>query len=136
MADGYRLPQQSAGNFYYQQHTQPHSHPRRSVQNETPPNNIRSEYSTDTPPPSRSPDFHSTAQNLYGMYSQSHQQGQHTRVQTMYSYQQQNPRHPQQHTHHYPSLQQEHSGHSTNGPLLGQDSSYSSGVLSNSTPSF
>lgn len=69
------------------------------------------------------------------MFNQG-QQGQHGRAQMMYNYQQQNPRHHQQHTNHYPNLQQEHSGHSTNGTILGADSSYSSGVLSNSTPSF
>lgn len=54
----------------------------------------------------------------------------------MYNYQQQNPRHPQQHAHHHTSLQQEHSGHGANDTILGLDGSYSSGVLSNSTPSF
>jgi CCR4-NOT transcription complex subunit 6 len=69
------------------------------------------------------------------MYNQGHQQGQHGRIQMMYNYQQQNLRHPQQNIHH-PSLQQEHSGHSSHSTIVGQDSSYSSEVLSDSTPSF
>jgi CCR4-NOT transcription complex subunit 6 len=70
------------------------------------------------------------------MYSQGHQQGQHGRMQVMYNYQQQNPRQHQQHTHHHPSLQQENSGQSANGTIFSHDSSYPSGVLSNSTPNF
>ncbi len=141
MADGYRFPQQTAGNYYYPQHTQSHNQTRRSTRNETPPNNIRSDFNSDTPPPPRSPDFLSAAQNPYGMYNQGHQQGLHGRMQMMYNYQQQNPRHLQQQTHHqqthhHASLQQEHSGQSTSGTLLSHDSNYSSGVLSDSTPSF
>src|SRR6187402_703536 len=80
MADGYRFPQQSAGSYYYPQHTQPH-HPRSQIiRNGTPPNNIRSVFNPDTPSPSRSPDSHSPAQSLYGMFNQTHQQGQHGRV--------------------------------------------------------
>jgi CCR4-NOT transcription complex subunit 6 len=73
------------------------------------------------------------------MFNQSHQQGQHGRVNggtggrgmpnMMYNFQHQN----QQQAHH-PSLQQDSNAHPTNG--LGHHSSYSSGVLSNATPSF
>lgn len=131
MADGYRFPPQNAGNYYYQQHTQSH-HQRHSVRSGTPPNNTRSAFSTETPSPSRSPDLLSPGQNLYGMFNQGHQQGQHGRLAMMYNYQHQNSRHQQ----HHPGLQQEHNGQSINGSILGHDSSYSSGVLSHSTPTF
>jgi CCR4-NOT transcription complex subunit 6 len=134
MADGYRFPQQGAGNYYYPQHTQSHSHTRRSARNETPP--IRSDFNTDTPPPSRSPDLLSAAQNPYSMYGQGHQQGQHGRMQMIYNYQQQNQRQQQQNTHHHPTLHQESSGQSANVNIFSHDSSYPSGGLSNSTPSF
>jgi len=143
MADGYRFPQQSAGNYYYPQHTQPH-HPRHQIiRNGTPPNNVRSIFSADTPSPSRSPDSHSPAQSLYGMFNQSHQQGQHGRVNggpgrgmpAMYNFQHQNSHQPQ-HMQHHANIQQDHTAHTTNGAVLGHHTSYSSGVLSNSTPSF
>ena len=53
----------------------------------------------------------------------------------MYQFSHQNT-HQQQHTQHHPTLQQDHNGHSINGGVLGHHSTYSSGVLSNSTPSF
>jgi len=143
MADGYRFPQQSAGNYYYQQHTQPH-HPRHQIiRNGTPPNNIRSAFSADTPSPSRSPDSHSPAQNVYGMFNQNHQQGQHGRVNgaggrgmpAMYNFQHQNNHQPQ-HMQHHTNIQQDHTAHATNGAVLGHHANYSSGVLSNSTPNF
>lgn len=143
MADGYRFPQQSAGNYYYPQHTQPH-HPRHQIiRNRTPPNNVRSAFSADTPSPSRSPDSHSPVQSLYGMFNQSHQQGQHGRVNggpgrgmpAMYNFQHQNSHQPQ-HLQHHANIQQDHTTHTTNGAVLGHHTSYSSGVLSNSTPSF
>ncbi|RDW83427.1 hypothetical protein BP5796_04918 [Coleophoma crateriformis] len=145
MADGYRFQQQSAGTFYYPQHTQQHHHARHLVRNSTPPNNIRSIFNSDTPSPSRSPDPNSPAQNLYGMFNQSQQHGQHGRVNggpagqrlpMMYNYQHQNSHQQQQHTQHHPSLPQEHTAHQTNGAVIGHHSSYSSGVLSSSTPSF
>src|SRR4051812_24199965 len=77
MADAYRFLQQSAGNYYFPQHNQPR---HQILRNGTPPNNIRSAFSTDTPSPSRSPDSHSPAHNLYGMFNQGHQQGQHGRA--------------------------------------------------------
>lgn len=74
----------------------------------------------------------------------SHQQGQHGRVngaagrgqmQMMYNFQQhQNPN--QQHTQHHTNMQQDQSSHATNGSVLGHHATYSSGVLSNSTPTF
>jgi CCR4-NOT transcription complex subunit 6 len=78
------------------------------------------------------------------MFNQSHQQGQHGRVNggpsgrgmpMMYNFQHQTSHQQQQHTQHHPTLQQEHSTHTTNGSVLGHHSSFS-GVLSNSTPSF
>ncbi len=142
MADGFRFPQQSAGNYYYPHNTQP-NHPRHQIiRNGTPPNNIGSAFGTDTPSPSRSPVSCSPAQNLYGMFNQGHQQGQHGRVNggpvgrgmgMIYNFQHQNA-HQQQHTQHHPNLDQNHTAHTTNG--LNHHGSYSSGVLSNSTPSF
>lgn len=78
------------------------------------------------------------------MFNQNHQAGQHGRVnggpggRTMpgiYQFNHQNS-HQQQHTQHHPSLQQDHNSHSLNGAVLAHHSTYSSGVLSNSTPSF
>lgn len=146
MADGYRFPQQSAGNYYYpQQHTQQQHHPRHLIRSGTPPNNIRSTFNANTPSPSRSPDPQSPAQNLYGMFNQSHQQqGQHGRVNggpggrggmpMMYNFQHQNTH--QQHAQHHPSIQHDQNAHTTNGSVLAHHSTYSSGVLSNSTPNF
>jgi CCR4-NOT transcription complex subunit 6 len=77
------------------------------------------------------------------MFSQSHQQEQHGRVNggtsgrripIMDNYHQSS--HHQLHTQHHQSLQQEHSGHSTNEALIGNQSGYSSSLLSPSfTPS-
>ena len=78
------------------------------------------------------------------MFNQSHQQGQHGRVNggpsgrgmpMMYNFQHQTSHQQQQHTQHHPTLQQDHSTHATNGSVLAHHSSFS-GVLSNSTPSF
>lgn len=143
MADGLRFPPQGTGNYYFQPHTQqPHArHP--VLRSGTPPNN-RSAFNVNTPSPSRSPDSHSPAPPYYGMYSQPHQPG-HARVNggsgsrgisgvLNYNYnQQQNSHH---HTQHHNAVQHDHSAHTTNGTVLGHHTSYSSGVLSNSTPSF
>jgi CCR4-NOT transcription complex subunit 6 len=51
----------------------------------------------------------------------------------MYNFNHQNT-HQQQHTQHHGNIQQDHTSHAMNG--LGHHSTYSSGVLSNSTPSF
>jgi len=77
------------------------------------------------------------------MFNQSHQQGQHGRVNggpgrggmpMMYNYQHQNSHQPP--AQHHTNLQQDHSGHNTNSSVLGQHGTFSSGMLSNSTPSF
>ncbi|KAF4629749.1 hypothetical protein G7Y89_g8395 [Cudoniella acicularis] len=146
MADGYRYPQQSAGNYYYQQqHTQTHHARHQIIRNGTPPNNLRSAFTTETPSPSRSPDSHSPAQNIYGMYNQGQAQGHHGRVNgtpsgrgmpLMYNFQQHQSSHQQQHTQHHTNIQQDHAAHAANGSVLGHHTNYSSGVLSNSTPSF
>lgn len=143
MADAYRFPQQSAASFYYPQHAQQH-HPRQQIiRNSTPPNNIRSVFNADTPSPSRSPDSHSPAPNLYGMFNQGHQQGQHGRVNggpgrgmpMMYpNFQHQNSQ--QHHSQHHANLQQDHATHATNGAITSHHQSYSSGVMSSATPSF
>ncbi|TVY16974.1 Glucose-repressible alcohol dehydrogenase transcriptional effector [Lachnellula arida] len=141
MADGYRYPPQSAGNYYYQQPTHAH-HPRHILRNGTPPNN-RSIFPTETPSPSRSPDSHSPAQNLYGMFGQGNQHGQHGnrvngggrgQMSMMYNFQHQHQQ--QHHTQHQGNNLPDHGTHSTNGSALGHHTNFSSGVLSNSTPSF
>lgn len=140
MADGYRFQQQSAGSYYY-----PQNHPRHIARNGSPPNNIRSTFNTDTPSPSRSPDLTSPSHSLYGMFGQSHQQGQHGRINgapsgqrmpMMYNFQHQNTHQQQPHTQHHQNLQQEHTTNTGNGNVLGHHTSYSSGVLSNATPNF
>jgi CCR4-NOT transcription complex subunit 6 len=144
MADGYRYLQQSAGNhFYPQPYTANHHARQQIIRNSTPPNNLRSAFQTETPSPSRSPDSHSPAPASYGMYGQGHQ-GQHGRVNggpgrqlqgMMYNFNHQ-PAHQQQHPQHHANLQQDHTTHATNGSVLGHHTNYSSGVLSNATPSF
>ncbi|CZS93199.1 hypothetical protein WAI453_000890 [Rhynchosporium graminicola] len=145
MADAYRFPQQSAGSFYYPQHAQPH-HPRQQIiRNSTPPNNNRSVFNADTPSPSRSPDSHSSAPNLYGMFNQGHQQGQHGRVNggpgrgmppMMYNNFQHQNNQQQHHPQHHANLQQDHAAHTTNGAIASHHQTYSSGVMSSATPSF
>ncbi|KAK6585376.1 hypothetical protein PZA11_002103 [Diplocarpon coronariae] len=144
MADAYRFPQQSAGSYFYPQHTQ-QQHPRQQIiRNSTPPNNIRSLYNAESPSPSRSPDSHSPGPNLYGMFNQSHQQGQHGRVNggpgrgmpMMFNFQHQNPQQHHTHTHTHANIQQDHTAHPTNGAILNHHATFSSGVLSNATPSF
>ncbi|KAG9228214.1 Endonuclease/exonuclease/phosphatase [Amylocarpus encephaloides] len=142
MADGYRYLQQSAGNHFYQHQFSQNHHARpQIIRNGTPPNNIRPPF-TDPPSPSRSPDSHSPVQAQYGMYNQSHQQGQHGRVNggpgrgipMMYNFHNQNAH--QQHAQHHANIPQDHTTHSTNGSVLGPHANFSSGVLSNTTPSF
>jgi len=53
----------------------------------------------------------------------------------MYNFQHQNSHQPQ-HLQHHANIQQDHNAHTTNGAVLGHHASYSSGVLSNSTPNF
>ncbi|CAG8961853.1 hypothetical protein HYFRA_00014044 [Hymenoscyphus fraxineus] len=143
MADGYRYLQQGAGNYFYQQHQQNHHTRQQIIRNSTPPNTLRSAFTIDTPSPSRSPDSSSPAQAQYGMFNQGHQQpGQHGRVNggpgrglpMMYNYNQN--AHQQPHPQHHANLQQDHATHSTNGSVLSHHTNYSSGVLSNATPSF
>src|SRR5437016_4334464 len=75
MADGsYRFPPPGAGNYYYQQNQH---HPRHITRTASPVSSSRIPYGNDIPSPSRSPAPQSPAQNLYGMYGQAHQQGQH-----------------------------------------------------------
>ncbi len=143
MADGYRFPQQSAGNYYFPQHSQTHHQRHQILRDGSPPNNLRSPFNTDTASPSRSPDSQSPAPSLYGMYNQTHQ-GQHSRVNGgpggrgmpmgMYNFPHQNSH--QQHTQHHANIQQDHTAHTTNGTVLGHHTTFSSGVLSNSTPNF
>src|SRR5436853_6827973 len=112
MADGYRYTQKTVGNYYY-----PQQQSRHLARNGSPPNNIRSGFSTDAPSPPRSPDLTSSSQGLYEMFSQGHQQGQHGRVNggqngqrmpIMYNFQHQNAHQQQAHTQHHQNLQQDH----------------------------
>ncbi|KAH8595518.1 Endonuclease/exonuclease/phosphatase [Bisporella sp. PMI_857] len=142
MADAYRF-QQSAGNYYYPQGTQP-QHPRHQIiRNSTPPNNTRSPFTIDTPSPSRSPDSHSPAHNPYAMFGSG--PGQHTRVNGaagrgmqqhmgIYNYQQQNSH--QQHSQQHSTIQQDSGTHTSNGGALNHHNTYSSGVLNSTTPNF
>lgn len=144
MADGYRFPQQPAGNFFHQ-HQYARQHPIRSS---TPPDNLRSAFNVNTPSPSRSPDTHSPARNLYGMFNQSHQQGQHGRVNGsgpggrglgmgvhgIHNYQ--HPTTHQQYSQHHANIQQDHNAHTNNGGILGHHTTFSSGLLSSTTPNF
>src|ERR1700722_1500823 len=139
MADGYRFAQQTAGNYFF-----PPQSRQQILRSGSPPSNTRSPFSADITPPSRPPDSQTAAHSLYGMFNQSHQQGQHGRVNggpsgrgmpMMYNFQHQTAHQQQQHTQPPPTLQQDHSAHSANGSVLGHHSSFS-GVLSNSTPSF
>jgi CCR4-NOT transcription complex subunit 6 len=80
------------------------------------------------------------------MFNQGHQQGQHGRVNggpggrtmpgMLYNFPHNTHQQQQQHTQHHANLQQDHAAHTTNGAVLGHHTSYSSGVLSNSTPNF
>ncbi|EKD21095.1 putative Glucose-repressible alcohol dehydrogenase transcriptional effector [Drepanopeziza brunnea f. sp. 'multigermtubi' MB_m1] len=147
MADAYRFSQQSAGSYYFPQQTQQHLPRQQIIRNTTPPSSIRPVYNADTPSPSRSPDPHSPAPNIYAMFNQSHQQGQHGRVNggpgrgnmpiMFNNFQHQNsPHHPHNAHNTHTTLQQDHNTHSTNGGIIGHHATYSSGVLSNATPSF
>ncbi|KAI1000810.1 CCR4-Not complex 3'-5'-exoribonuclease subunit [Podosphaera aphanis] len=144
MADGYRFPQQSAGSYYFPQNSQSYLPRHQIIRNSTPPNNIRSSINNKTPSPTRSPENQSSlpGPGLYGMFNQSHQPGQHARVNgggrgmpIMYNFQHQNSH--QQHAQHHSTIQQpDHSSHSATGSVLNHHSNYSSGVLTSSTPTF
>jgi CCR4-NOT transcription complex subunit 6 len=74
------------------------------------------------------------------MYSQTHQQGQHGRVNggpgrgmnMIHNFQPYQATH-QQHAQHQASLQQDHAAHATNGGVLAHHANYS-GVMANATP--
>jgi CCR4-NOT transcription complex subunit 6 len=79
------------------------------------------------------------------MFGQSHQQGQHGRINgapsgqrlpMMYNFQHQTTHQQQSHTQHHQNLQLDHTMNTGNGNTLGHHTSYSSGVLSNATPNF
>ncbi|SZF01467.1 unnamed protein product [Blumeria hordei] len=143
MADGYRFSQQSAGSYHLPQHSQAQFSRHQTIRNITPPNNSRgSTYNVKTPSPTRSSNPHSPVPGTYGMFNQSHQPGQHGRVNgggrgmpILYNFQHQNSH--QQHSQHHNGIQQDHSTHTANSSLINQHhSNYSSGVLTNSTPTF
>lgn len=143
MAESYRFPQQNAGNFFHQQQYA-RQHPIRTS---TPPETLRSDFAVNTPSPSRSPVTHSPARGLYGMFNQNHQQGQHGRanggtgrggmgmgVHNIHNYQHQNAHH--QYPQHHTNIQQDHNAHTNNGGIPGHHTTFSSSLLSSTTPNF
>src|SRR5262249_17889916 len=138
MADGYRYLQQPIGNLLYVQPT-----PKNPFTNETLLNTLLSHVVTGPPSPSKSPDAGSPGRTSPGMYSQNHQQGQHSRLNgapagqrlpMLYNYQQPGAHQHQAHAQHHQAIQQDHTGHGAAGAVLGHHSTYSSGVLSNASP--
>lgn len=145
MADGsYRYQQQpGAGQFYYTQHNQQNHHQRQLARNGSPVNSGRSGYNNDTPSPSRSPVSQSSSQNHFGMFNQSHQQGQHVMMNGgngHQRYMQMNMTHKYPHqTHQQHHNQQNHHHQQNHGGGhggIGHQHTFSSGTLSNSTPHF
>lgn len=75
--------------------------------------------------PSQSPALGSQGQTLRGMYGQNHQQAHNSRL---------NGAHPhQQHAQHHQSMQPDHAGHGSGAGLMGP-STFSGGVMPNSSP--
>ncbi len=83
------------------------------------------------------------------MFNQSYQQGQYSHINSSpgrqglpmgYNFQQPQSAHQQQqqqqHTQHHSNIQHDHNAHPTNGTVLGHHTSYSPGVLSDSTSNF
>jgi CCR4-NOT transcription complex subunit 6 len=82
------------------------------------------------------------------MFNQTHQQGQHGRVNGagpggrgigmnvhgIHNYQHQNTH--QQYSQHHTNIQQEHTAHANNGTILAHHTTFSSGLLSSTTPNF
>ena len=165
MADGsYRFHQSGAGPFYYQHNQQVHHQQRNLARNGSPVNNGRIGFNNDTPselptlslsrgsnsfqpsPPSRSPVSQAAGHNPYSIFNPGHQQGQHGLMNGTNSahqrYMQMNLPHKYQHQshqqhHNQPNhhQQQNHGGHPSQG-AMGHQHNFSSGLLSNSTPSF
>lgn len=145
MADGsYRFHQPGTGQ-YYQQHNQQVYHQRHLARNGSPVNGSRANYNNDTPSPSRSPVSQGASHISFNMFNQAHQQGQHTMMNGgsshqryvqmnlphKYQHQPHQPHHSQQNHHHI----QNHGGHPTQN-AVGHHHSFSSGVVSNSTPNY
>lgn len=96
------------------------------------------------PSPSKSPDATGTrSQHIRGMYSQNHQQGHSSRLNgapggqrmpMLYNYQQPAAHQHQAHAQHHQSLQQDHGPHGASSGVIGHHSTFSSGVLANTSP--
>ena len=152
MADGpYRYAQPVGQQFFYPQN-QP-NHPQRHLPRNGSPIKIgraNTNFTIDTPSPTRSPGSQSPTHNLFGMYNQGHQPGQHPMMngaptnrgygmqmnmthnfkpQQLHHHQQQ---HGQQH-HHHP--QQQDPAHQMHG-VIGHQHTFSGAGLTSATPHF
>ncbi|KAK5660177.1 hypothetical protein OQA88_13647 [Cercophora sp. LCS_1] len=103
---------------------------------------ILSRFTPEPASPSQSPAVGSQSQNLRGMYGQNHQahnprlngaQGRQQNMQMLYNFQPQATHPHQQHAQHHQSMQPDHTGHGGGGGLMGP-STFSSGVMPNSSP--
>ncbi len=148
MADGpYRFQQPGAGQYYYSQHNQQNHHARHLPRNQSPGNSGRVGFRNETPSPSRSPVSQTSAHNPFGMYNQSHQQGQHMmnnggpshqryNMQMNLAQKYQHPTHQQHHGQQHHQHQQAQGVHGGHGNNIGHQHTYSSGTLSSTTPHF
>ncbi|KZF25029.1 glucose-repressible alcohol dehydrogenase transcriptional effector [Xylona heveae TC161] len=147
MADGtYRFQQPTAGQFFFPHGAQQTHHQRHLPRNGSPVHAGRVGFSNDTPSPTRSPGAQSPAHNLYAMFSQSHQQGQHLmnggpsqqrfamQMNLAQKFQHQN-HHAHHQTQHHHQPQQDHTAHSTHAGNLAHQHAFS-GTLSTATPHF
>ena len=144
MADGgYRnFQQHGAGPSYYHQHNQQYQQSQRHIaRNGSPVNSVRNSYANDTPSPSRSPVSQASSHNHFGVYNQSHQQGQHVMMNGGHhqrfmqpsvasKYQHQSYQHGNGQQNH----QHQHNHGGTHG--LGHQHTFSSGTVPAVTPHF
>lgn len=149
MADGaFRFGQPVGQQFFYPQNQQSHAQ-RHLKRNPSPGKGQRSNLLNEPPSPSRSPGSQSPAHNLFGMFNQAHQQGQHpmlnggpsSRGYTMqmnlaHKFQnQQVHHHQQQHGQTHQQQQQQDHGNHVHG-VIGHQHTFSAAALSNPTPHF
>ncbi|KAI9681477.1 MAG: Glucose-repressible alcohol dehydrogenase transcriptional effector [Caeruleum heppii] len=147
MADGsYRF--QPAGHQFFYPGSQSNHHQRHLPRSGSPVNNGRVGFANGTPSPSRSPVQQSPAHNLFGMYSQGHQQGQHPMMNggpanrgyampmnLAHKYQTQQNHHQQQQPGHH-LHQQQQDGTVQGQSSIGHQHTFSSGAVTNATPHF
>ena len=147
MADGpYRYGQPVGQQFFYPQNQQ--THPQRHLpRNISPVKAGRSNFPIETPSPPRSPGPQSPAHNLFGMYNQGHQQGQHPlmnggptnrnfamQMNMAHKFHNQQLHHHQQHGQHHHHQQQDHTNQ-VHGVIAHQHT-YSTGGLATSASQF